>query len=101
MLLDAVDHRVALGAAETALEEFHDARIGIHRGKRLPILVTPCTQTDAAARQCHNRAHRGALLSAYGAAVGRGRRPRNIKLQLAHGSSPSSDALICRPRYLE
>jgi hypothetical protein len=33
MLLDPVDHGVALGPAERAAEEFHDPCVGIHRGK--------------------------------------------------------------------
>jgi hypothetical protein len=41
MLLDAVDHRVTLGAIEAAAEEFHDARIAVHGSKRVPILVAP------------------------------------------------------------
>jgi hypothetical protein len=47
MLLDAIDHRIALNATERTTEKFHDARIGIHGSKCLAILVTPWTQTDA------------------------------------------------------
>ena len=36
MLLDVIDHWVALGLAETAPEERHDARIGIHDGECVP-----------------------------------------------------------------
>src|SRR5262249_11321767 len=50
----AVDHRVALNATEAAREEFHDPRVGIQRGKRVPILVTPSTQAEAAAGQGHS-----------------------------------------------
>jgi hypothetical protein len=49
MLLDAIDHRVALSATEAAPEEFHNPRIGIHCGKWLPILVTPLSQSEAVA----------------------------------------------------
>jgi len=48
MLLDAIDHGVALNSTEAIREEFHHSRIGIHCGKRVPILVTPSTQADAA-----------------------------------------------------
>jgi hypothetical protein len=41
MLLDTVNHRVALNAIEATPEEFHNSRIGIHCGKRFPILVMP------------------------------------------------------------
>jgi hypothetical protein len=41
MPLDVIDHRVALGAAEATSKELHDARIGIHGGERVPILITP------------------------------------------------------------
>jgi hypothetical protein len=58
MILDAIDHRVALNSTETTPEEFHNSRIGIHCGKRFPILVTPSTQADAAAGQCHKGAPR-------------------------------------------
>src|SRR5438876_1178873 len=62
MLLDAIDHRVTLNATEATAEEFHDSRIGIHCGKRFPILVTPSTQADAAVGQCRKGAHRCAIL---------------------------------------
>jgi hypothetical protein len=62
MLVDAIDHRVALDPTEATPEEFHNARIGIHCGKRFPIVVTPSTQADAAAGQCHKGAHRCAIL---------------------------------------
>jgi hypothetical protein len=58
MLFDASDHRVALNATEATPEEFHNAHIGIHCGKRFPILVTPSTQADTVAGQCHKGAHR-------------------------------------------
>jgi UDP-3-O-acyl-N-acetylglucosamine deacetylase len=47
MLLDAIDHRVAVGPAEAIAEEFHHKGIGVHDGKRFPILVTPPAQADA------------------------------------------------------
>jgi len=62
MLLDAIDHRVALSSTEATREEFHNSRIGIHCGKRFPILVTPSTQAHAAAGQCRKGAHRCAIL---------------------------------------
>jgi len=62
MLLDAIDHRIALNSTEAIPEEFHNSRIGIHCGKRFPILVTPSTQANAAAGQCHKGAHRCAIL---------------------------------------
>jgi len=40
------------------LEEFHNSRIGIHSGKRYPILVTPLAKQDPAAGQCHTGVHR-------------------------------------------
>jgi hypothetical protein len=49
MLLDAIGHRVAFKSTEATPEELHDSRIGIHHGKRFPILITPSTQADAAA----------------------------------------------------
>jgi hypothetical protein len=58
MLLDVIDHRVTLRATEAIAEEFHDACIGIHRGERLAILVTPWAQADAVTGQCRKRAHR-------------------------------------------
>jgi|SRR5207237_682878 len=60
--LDAIDHRVALNWTEGTPEEFHNSRIGIHCGERFPILVTPSTQADAAAGQCHKGAHRCTIL---------------------------------------
>jgi hypothetical protein len=62
MLLDEINHRVALNSTEATPEECHNSRIGIHCGKRFPILVTPSTQADAAAGQCHKGAHRCAIL---------------------------------------
>jgi hypothetical protein len=56
MLLDAIDHRVAFNTTEPAPEEFHNSGIGIHGGKRFPILVTPLTQEDATAGQFHKGA---------------------------------------------
>jgi len=41
MPLDVIDHGVALSPAEAAPEELHDARIGIHGGERVSILITP------------------------------------------------------------
>ena len=61
MLLDAVNHRVALGTVEAAAEEFHHPRIGIHGGKRFPIRLTPSTQAHAPAGQCRKSAHRCAI----------------------------------------
>ena len=58
MLLDAIDHRVALNPTQAAAEEFHNPCIRIHCGKRFPILVTPLTKADAATGQCHKGAHR-------------------------------------------
>jgi hypothetical protein len=49
MPFDAVDQRVALISAEGPAEEFHHARIGIHRGERVAIRLTPSTQADALA----------------------------------------------------
>src|SRR5207253_4689793 len=60
--LDAIDNRVALNWTEGTQEEFHNSRIGIHCGERFPILVTPSTQADAAAGQCHKGAHRCTIL---------------------------------------
>jgi len=57
MLLDVINHGVTLNAAEAASEEFHNSGIGIHCGKRFPILLTPLTQANAAARQCHKGTH--------------------------------------------
>jgi hypothetical protein len=57
MLVDVIDHCVALGPAEAAPEERHDARIGIHGGECVPILLTPWAQADAAAGQRHTHAH--------------------------------------------
>jgi hypothetical protein len=62
MLLDAVRQRVALDATEATGEVFHNSPIGIHCGKGFPILVTPSTQADATAGQCHESAHRYAIL---------------------------------------
>jgi hypothetical protein len=58
MAVDVIDHCVALNATEATPEEFHHAYVGIHRRKRIPIRVTPSTQADAVAGQCHNGAHR-------------------------------------------
>jgi hypothetical protein len=58
MLRDTIDHRVALNATETTAKEFHDARIGIHRSERFPILVAPWAQTEARTGQCHKGAPR-------------------------------------------
>jgi hypothetical protein len=58
MLLNTIDHRVALNSTEGTPKEFHNACIGIHSGKRFPILVTPWTQADAAAGQLRKVAHR-------------------------------------------
>jgi hypothetical protein len=52
MLVDAIDHRVTLDSTEAAPEEFHDARIGIHRSKRLPILVPPSTRQTRPLDKC-------------------------------------------------
>jgi hypothetical protein len=38
---DVIDHHVTLSSAEAAPKELHDARISIHGGKCLPILLTP------------------------------------------------------------
>src|SRR6185369_4644634 len=46
---DAIDQRVAFRAAERFGEEFHDPRIGVHRGKRLAILVAPAAKTKSSA----------------------------------------------------
>jgi hypothetical protein len=62
MLLDVINHRVALNATEATSEEFHNSGIGIYGGKRFPILVTPLTQADATAGQFHQGAHRFASL---------------------------------------
>jgi hypothetical protein len=62
MLLDAIDHRIALNSTEATSEEFHDSRIGIHCGKSFPILVAPATQAQASTGQCHKGAHRCAIL---------------------------------------
>src|SRR5258706_15368587 len=57
MPLDAIDHRVAINSAEAAAEEFHRSPIGIHDGKRGPVIITPSTQADPAAGQCRKGAH--------------------------------------------
>ncbi len=51
MFLDALDHCVAFGATEATWEELHNARIGIHCGKRVAILLAPLTEADACAGQ--------------------------------------------------
>jgi hypothetical protein len=61
VLLDVVNHRVALDAAKATSEKFHNSGIGIHRGKCFPIIVTPLAKTDAAARQSNHGAHRAIL----------------------------------------
>src|SRR5882757_3149780 len=53
MLLDAIDQRIALNSTQATRKEFHNSRIGVHCRKRLPILLTPPTQADSAAGQCH------------------------------------------------
>jgi hypothetical protein len=57
MLLDVINHRVALNAIKRTSEEFHNSGIGIHDGKRFPILVTPLTQADATGAQIREGAH--------------------------------------------
>ena len=49
MSLNVIDHRIALNAIEPTPEEFHHACIGIHCGKRFPILIAPSTQADTVA----------------------------------------------------
>jgi hypothetical protein len=49
MLFNAIDQRVALISGESLAEEFHHARIGVHRGKRFPVRRAPWTQADALA----------------------------------------------------
>jgi hypothetical protein len=49
MLLDALDHRVALNSIETTREELHDARISIHCGKRSSIVIAPLAEANAVA----------------------------------------------------
>lgn len=49
MFFDVIHHGVALRAAQRTSEEFHDAGVGIHGGKCLPVRVMPPTQADAAA----------------------------------------------------
>jgi hypothetical protein len=57
MLLDAINHRVAIHSTEATAEEFHHPRIAIHDGKRGPIPVAPSTQVDTAAEQCRRGTH--------------------------------------------
>jgi hypothetical protein len=43
MLFDAINHRTALRRGKRAAKELHNARVGIHRGKCVSILVAPPT----------------------------------------------------------
>jgi hypothetical protein len=61
MLLDVIDHRVALNSTETISQEFDNSEIRLHCGKCFAILVAPVTQQNATAGQCCKGAHRDAI----------------------------------------